>query len=61
MHFAREVAYTYTKPLEKYHNPRGGHVPGRAVSGFRKRSAWRAQTGATPDGRLAHTPPLQMV
>ena len=22
--FARDVAYTYTKPLEKYKNPRGG-------------------------------------
>ena len=40
-HFAREVAYTYTKPLEKYHNPERRPVPGRAVSGFRKRSAWR--------------------
>ena len=22
--FARDVAYTYTRPLERYHNPRGG-------------------------------------
>ena len=35
-YFAREVAYTYSKPLQKYNNPR--------------------QTGATPDGRYAHTP-----
>ena len=23
-YFAREVAYTYSKPLQKYNNPRGG-------------------------------------
>lgn len=53
--FAREVAYTYTKPLEKYRNPRGGMFQ----AGLYPVSAnvpLGAQTGATPDGRLAYTP-----
>lgn len=53
--FAREVAYTYTRPLEKYKNPRGGCFQ----AGLYPVSAnvpLGAQTGATPDGRLAHTP-----
>lgn len=53
--FARDVAYTYTKPLEKLKNPRGG----RFQAGLYPVSAnvpLGAQTGATPDGRLAHTP-----
>lgn len=53
--FAREVAYTYTKPLEKYKNPRGGQYQ----AGLYPVSAnvpLGAQTGATPDGRLANTP-----
>lgn len=53
--FAREVAYTYTKPLETYHNPRGGIFQ----AGLYPVSAnvpLGAQTGATPDGRLAGTP-----
>lgn len=53
--FARDVAYTYTKPLLKYHNPRGGQFQ----AGLYPVSAnvpLGAQTGATPDGRLAHTP-----
>ncbi|MCU6747041.1 glycyl radical protein [Faecalicatena acetigenes] len=53
--FARDVAYTYTKPLEKYKNPRGGMFQ----AGLYPVSAnvpLGAQTGATPDGRLAHTP-----
>lgn len=53
--FAREVAYTYTKPLETYKNPRGGMFQ----AGLYPVSAnvpLGAQTGATPDGRLAHTP-----
>ncbi len=53
--FAREVAYTYTKPLEKYKNPRGGMYQ----AGLYPVSAnvpLGAQTGATPDGRLAYTP-----
>lgn len=53
--FAREVAYTYTKPLENYGNPRGG----RFQAGLYPVSAnvpLGAQTGATPDGRYAYTP-----
>ena len=53
--FAREVAYTYTKPLEGYKNPRGGMYQ----AGLYPVSAnvpLGAQTGATPDGRLAYTP-----
>jgi len=53
--FARDVAYTYTKPLEKYKNPRGGQYQ----AGLYPVSAnvpLGAQTGATPDGRLASTP-----
>ncbi len=53
--FARDVAYTYTKPLLKYRNPRGGQFQ----AGLYPVSAnvpLGAQTGATPDGRLAHFP-----
>ena len=53
--FAREAAYTYTRPLLKYRNPRGGMFQ----AGLYPVSAnvpLGAQTGATPDGRLAHTP-----
>ena len=53
--FARDVAYTYTKPLEQYKNPRGGMYQ----AGLYPVSAnvpLGAQTGATPDGRLAFTP-----
>ncbi|MEF9840176.1 MAG: glycyl radical protein [Lachnospiraceae bacterium] len=53
--FARDVAYTYTKPMEGFKNPRGGIFQ----AGLYPVSAnvpLGAQTGATPDGRLAHTP-----
>jgi formate C-acetyltransferase len=53
--FARMVAYTYTKPLEQYKNPRGGSYQ----AGLYPVSAnvpLGASTGATPDGRLAGTP-----
>ncbi|MDP4118398.1 MAG: glycyl radical protein [Bacillota bacterium] len=53
--FARDVAYTYTKPLETFKNPRGGMFQ----AGLYPVSAnvpLGAQTGATPDGRYAHTP-----
>ena len=53
--FARDVAYVYTKPLENYKNPRGGQYQ----AGLYPVSAnvpLGAQTGATPDGRLAYTP-----
>ena len=53
--FARDVAYTYTREVEKYKNPRGGiyqaglyPVSANVPLGY--------QTGATPDGRLAFTP-----
>ena len=52
---AREAAYTYTKPLETYKNPRGGIFQ----AGLYPVSAnvpLGAQTGATPDGRYAYTP-----
>ena len=58
-YFARDVAYTYTRPLEKYQNPRGGQYQ----AGLYPVSAnvpLGGQTGATPDGRYAHTP-VQMV
>lgn len=53
--FARDVAYTYTRPLENYKNPRGGIFQ----AGLYPVSAnvpLGAQTGATPGGRLAHMP-----
>lgn len=53
--FARDVAYTYTRPLLKYKNPRGGTFQ----AGLYPVSAnvpLGAQTGATPDGRLAKKP-----
>lgn len=53
--FARDVANTYTKDMEKYRNVRGG----RFQAGLYPVSAnvpLGAQTGATPDGRLAFTP-----
>ena len=53
--FAREVANTYTKEVEKYKNPRGGIFQ----AGLYPVSAnvpLGAQTGATPDARLAFTP-----
>lgn len=53
--FARDVAYTYTRPLQEYKNPRGGSFQ----AGLYPVSAnvpLGAQTGATPDGRLAGTP-----
>ena len=54
-YFARDVAYTYSRPLQKYMNPRGGHYQ----AGLYPVSAnvpLGGQTGATPDGRYAHTP-----
>lgn len=52
---ARDVAYTYTRPLETFYNPRGGQFQ----AGLYPVSAnvpLGAQTGATPDARLAHMP-----
>ena len=54
-YFARDVAYIYTKPLQNYKNPRGGQFQ----AGLYPVSAnvpLGGQTGATPDGRYAHTP-----
>lgn len=53
--FARDVAYTYTRPIEGYKNPRGGifHAGLYPVSA---NVPLGAQTGATPDGRYARTP-----
>lgn len=53
--FARDVAYAYTEPLQNYKNPRGGSFQ----AGLYPVSAnvpLGAQTGATPDGRLAYQP-----
>ncbi len=53
--FGREVAYTYTKPVQNYKNPRGG----RYHAGLYPVSAnvpLGLQTGATPDARLAGAP-----
>lgn len=53
--FARDAAYTYTKPLLKYRNPRGGQFQ----AGLYPVSAnvpLGAATGATPDGRLSGVP-----
>ncbi len=53
--FARDVANSYTKEVEKYKNYRGGIFQ----AGLYPVSAnvpLGAQTGATPDGRLAYTP-----
>ncbi len=54
-YFARDVAYTYTRPLQNFRNPRGGQYQ----AGLYPVSAnvpLGGQTGATPDGRYAHTP-----
>jgi len=54
-YFAREVAYLYTREVELYKNVRGG----KFQAGLYPVSAnvpLGAQTGATPDGRLAGTP-----
>jgi formate C-acetyltransferase len=53
--FARDVAYTYTKPLEQYRNPRGG-IYQAGLYPVSANVPLGAQTGATPDGRLANTP-----
>ncbi len=53
--FARDVAYTYTKEVEKYKNPRGG-IYQAGLYPVSANVPLGAQTGATPDGRLAFTP-----
>ena len=54
-YFAREVAYTYSKPLQKYNNPRGGKFQA-GLYPVAANVPLGGQTGATPDGRYAHTP-----
>ncbi len=54
-YFARDVAYTIHKTASEIQNPRGGHYQ----AGLYPVSAnvpLGGQTGATPDGRYAHTP-----
>ncbi len=53
--FARDVANTYTKEVEKYKNPRGG-VFQAGLYPVSANVPLGSQTGATPDGRLAFTP-----
>ncbi len=53
--YGREAAYTYTRPIKQYENPRGG----KFHAGLYPVSAnvpLGEQTGATPDARLAGTP-----
>ncbi len=52
---AREVGNSYTKEVEKYKNPRGG-IFQAGLSPVSANVPLGAQTGATPDGRLAFTP-----
>ena len=52
---AREVANSYTKEVEKYKNPRGG-IYQAGLYPVSANVPLGAQTGATPDGRLAFTP-----
>lgn len=53
--FARDVAYTYTKPLEKFKNPRGG-IYQAGLYPVSANVPLGSQSGATPDGRLSGTP-----
>lgn len=53
--YGREAAYVYTRPMEKYRNPRGG-VYQAGLYPVSANVPLGAQTGATPDGRLAFTP-----
>ncbi len=52
---AREMAYTYTRPLETFKNPRGG-IYQAGLYPVSANVPLGAQTGATPDGRAAFTP-----
>ena len=53
--FARDVAYTYTKPLLNFTNPRGG-VFQAGLYPVSANVPMGTQTGATPDGRLCGMP-----
>ncbi len=53
--FAREMTYSYTRPMDQYRNPRGGIFQ----AGLYPVSAnvlLGSQTGPTPDARLGYTP-----
>ena len=53
--FAREMTYSYTRPMDRYRNPRGGIFQ----AGLYPVSAnvlLGSQTGPTPDARLGYTP-----
>ena len=53
--FAREITYSYTRPMDQYRNPRGGIFQ----AGLYPVSAnvlLGSQTGPTPDARLGYTP-----
>ena len=53
--FARKVAYTYTRSVENHKNPRGG-IYQAGLYPVSANVPLGAQTGATPDGRLAYMP-----
>ena len=53
--FAREVTYSYTRPMDQYRNPRGGIFQ----AGLYPVSAnvlLGSQTGPTPDARIGYAP-----
>ena len=52
---AVEAGYMYSRPIETYRNPRGGQYQAGMYPVSANVPLGR-QTGATPDGRLAHTP-----
>ena len=52
---ARDVAYAYTRELEKRKNPRGG-IFQAGIYPVSANVPLGEQTGATPDGRYANTP-----
>ena len=54
-YFARDAAYLYTKPIQEYKNPRGGQFHA-GIYPVSANVPLGEQTGATPDGRYAHTP-----
>ncbi len=46
-YFARDVAYTYTKPLQKYKNPTRRTFSGGTISSISKCTAWRTDRSYT--------------
>ena len=52
---ARKVSYLFTRKVEHYRNPRGG-VYQAGLYPVSANVPLGRQTGATPDGRLAHQP-----